>query len=305
MVRRDPVEKLPLVARKSLRDDWDNAKQDHEKQLSDILGQSWTISVDPKALYAYVEPDSWGTHSLGGLIVGYIDGARYQLRNFLERNGTEARDEINDICSAHVLILDVDEANTVSYCGARVSSQGELVVLFNENNLGTNIDNALDYDNLTKALDEAPSTVRPMSYVARASIRNDYEPSIKEVQEELNKILGQDVAVVPNFEANFQKLKGDANADSSWQRNFGSAHLSYFRSLVSQLKYDKFGEDDMLQEALLEAMEKRAVHFRIMDTTTRSYNETVVEDGILYLQTTPKDFYCNVDQISSDLMNIL
>ncbi|KAF5655966.1 hypothetical protein FHETE_11113 [Fusarium heterosporum] len=305
MVRRDPVERFPLVARKNLRDSWENTKQEHENQLSDILGQPWTISVDPKAIYAYVEPDSWGSTCLGDVIVSYVDGAKYQLKNFLERNGTEARDEINDICSAHVLTLDVDETNTFSYCGARVSPQGELLMVFNERNLGTNIDSALEFDNLTKALNEAPSTARPMSFVARTSIRNDYEPHIKEVQEELNKILGQDVAVVPNFEANFEKLKGDTDADSSWERNFGSAHLSYFTSLVSQLKYDKFSEDDMLQEALLEAIEKRAVHFRVVDKTTRSYNETVVEDGVLYLQTAPKDFYCNVDQISSDLMNIL
>lgn len=123
-----------------------------------------------------------------------------------------------------------------------------------------------------------------MSYVARASIRNDYESNIKDVQEKLNKILGQDITIVPNFEANFEKLKSKAGTDSNWEDNFGNFHYLYFDALVSQLQYDKFGEDDMLQEALLEVMEKRAVHFRIVDQTKKSYNETVIEDGILYLQ---------------------
>jgi hypothetical protein len=123
-----------------------------------------------------------------------------------------------------------------------------------------------------------------MSYMARASIRNDYEPKIKDVQEKLNKILGQDITIVPNFEANFEKLKSKAGTDSNWEDNFGNFPFLYFEALVSQLQYDKFGEDDMLQEALLEVMEKRAVHFRVVDQTKRSYNETVIEDGILYLQ---------------------
>jgi hypothetical protein len=180
--------------------------------------------------------------------------------------------------------MDFDEKNTVSYCGAKVGPEGELIILFTKGNLGTNTSYAADTNNLTKALNEAPSTVRPMSYVARASIRSDYDPNVQQIQEKLNKILGQEIAIVPNFEANFEKLKAKANADSGWEQNFGRSHFSYLEGLVSQLEYDKFGEDDMLQEGLLEAMEKHAVHVRVVDQTKRSYNETVIEDGILYLQ---------------------
>ncbi|KAH6952765.1 hypothetical protein DER45DRAFT_647449 [Fusarium avenaceum] len=305
MVRRDPVARLPLVARKNLRDSFETPKQDIEGRLSQILGQPWTIKVDPLALYAYAEEDSWASTSLGDLIVSYIEGAEYQLKYFLERNGDGAKDEINEICSAHVLTIDVDEKNTVYYCGAKVSSQGELVILFKAGDLGTNTSNALDSNNLSKALNEAPSTTRPMSYVARASIRNDYESNIKDVQEKLNKILGQDITIVPNFEANFEKLKSKAGTDSNWEDNFGNFHYLYFDALVSQLQYDKFGEDDMLQEALLEVMEKRAVHFRIVDQTKKSYNETVIEDGILYLQAPPAEFGTNISHVANDLMNML
>ncbi|KAM0250301.1 hypothetical protein ACHAP5_002360 [Fusarium lateritium] len=305
MVRRDPIAKLPLVVRKNLRDSWETPKQDFESRLSEILGQPWAIQVDYHALYAYAEEGTWGSTSLGDLIVSYIEGAEYQLKYFIDQNGDGAKGEINEICSAHVLAIDVDETNTVSYCGAKVSSQGELVILFKERELGTNTNYALESKNLTKALNEAPSTVRPMSYMARASIRNSYEPNMKDIQEKLNKILGQDITIVPNFEANFEKLKSKSSSDSKWEDNFGNFHFLYFEALVSQLQYDKFGEDDMLQEALLEAMEKRAVHFRVVDETKRSYNETVVEDGILYLQAPPTEFGTNISQVASDLMNIL
>ncbi|KAF5020807.1 hypothetical protein F66182_7167 [Fusarium sp. NRRL 66182] len=76
-------------------------------------------------------------------------------------------------------------------------------------------------------------------------------------------------------------------------------------TLVSQLENDKFDKDDMLQEGLLEAVDKHAVYVRVVDQTSRSYNETVVEDGLLYLQTTPNDFGVNISQVASDLINIL
>lgn len=124
---------------------------------------------------------------------------------------------------------------------------------------------------------------------------------MKDVQEKLNKILGQDISIVPNFEANFEKLKSKASTDSNWEDNFGNFHFLYFEGLVSQLQYDKFGEDDMLQEALLEAMEKRAVHFRIVDQTKRSYNETVIEDGILYLQVLIPYIRISIRQIQANI----
>ncbi|KAF5721245.1 hypothetical protein FMUND_3779 [Fusarium mundagurra] len=305
MSRLPPAEKMPLAVRKNIRDSWENTKADHEKKLSEILGQSWTINIDPKALYPYAEEGSWGHTSMGDLIVSYVEGVEDQLKYFIDRNGDGAKDEINEICSGHVLTMDFDEKNTVSYCGTKVGPEGELIILFTKGNLGTNTNSAADSNNITKALNEAPSTVRPMSFVARASIREDYDPNVQQIQEKLNKILGQEITIVPNFEANFEKLKGKASADSGWEQNFGRSHFSYLEGLVSQLEYDKFGEDDMLQEGLLEAMDKHAVHVRVVDKTKRSYNETVIEDGILYLQTSPSDFGVNTHQISSDLVNIL
>ncbi|KAM0561460.1 hypothetical protein ACHAPJ_003341 [Fusarium lateritium] len=305
MPRLAPAEKLPLAVRKNIRDSWENTKEEREKKLSDLLGQPWTINVDPKAIYPYAEEGSWGATSLGDLIVGYVEGVDYQLKYFIDQNGDGAKEEINEICSAHVLTIDFDETNTVSYSGVKVSPQGELVVLFTEGNLGSNTSYAAESSKLTKALNEGPPAGRPMSYVARASIRNDYDPNIAQVQEKLNKILGQEITIVPNFEANYEKLKSKDNADSSWEANFGRVHFSYFEALNSQLEYDKFDKDDMLQEGLLDELEKRAVHVRVVDETKRSYNETVIEDGVLYLQCGPENFGVNISYIASDLLNIL
>jgi hypothetical protein len=207
----------------------------------------------------------------------------HQFEEFVNQNGNEAKDEINEICSAHVVTIDYDDTNTVSYCGVKVSADGKLVILFSENSLGTNEHDAANNTNLTKALNDAPSP-RSMNFVARTSIRNSYNTHIEQIQQKLKGMLKQEISLVPNFEANFEKLNGSADADKGWERGFGSTHLAYFEGLATQLEYGKFGEDDMLQEALLEAVDKHAVHIRVVDQTKRSYNEAVIEGGILYLQ---------------------
>ncbi|RFN46336.1 hypothetical protein FIE12Z_9410 [Fusarium flagelliforme] len=303
MSRREPAGRFPLVVRKNLRDSWENTRGDHEQRLSEILGQPWTTSVDPSALYPYAE-DDWAQQGLGDVIARYVEGAVDQLRYFVERDGDEVKDEINEICSAHILTLDYDDTKTVDYCGVRVSPEGKLMIVFNENRFGTNASYAAEGDNLTKALNDAPSP-KPMSFIVKSSIRRDYDPRIKEVQEKLNKILKQEISLVPNFEANFEKLKGKASDDLNWQYNFGNTHLSYFDALASQLEYQKFGEDDMLQEGLLEIMPKNAIHIRVVAQTKRTYNEVIVEDGILYLQTTLNHFGVNTSDVASDIVSIL
>ncbi|KAI1026786.1 hypothetical protein LB505_000768 [Fusarium chuoi] len=89
MSRLPPAEKLPLAVRKNsrylpytsrdgitnktpVRDSWENTKEDHKKKLSEILGQPWTINIDPKALYPYAEEGSWGHTSMGDLIVKFV-----------------------------------------------------------------------------------------------------------------------------------------------------------------------------------------------------------------------------------------
>ncbi|CAF3510889.1 unnamed protein product [Fusarium graminearum] len=303
MARLPRTERLPLAARKDIRDSWELRKGDYEESLSRILDQPWTIVVDPWAIHPYSQ-GSWCESSIGCVIASYVEGAFDRLRDFFDQNGNEARDEINEICSAHVLTIDYDDTNTVSYCGVKVSPERQLVILFSGNNLGTNASDAANSNNLTKALNDAPS-LRPMNFTARNSIRNGYNPRIEQIQQKLKEMLQQDVSLVPNFETNFEKLTGNNNASSGWEWTFGNAHLAYFEGLALQLQYGKFGEDDMLREGLLETVDKHAVHIRVVDQIKGSYNEAVVEDGILYLQTTPKTFGVNTSNVASNVISIL
>lgn len=181
--------------------------------------------------------------------------------------------------------MDFDEEKKFTYCGCQVSSSGQLVILFGEGYLGTNIDYALENDNLVKALNSASSSAEdPLSFSARESVRKDYNAEIGRTQEKLSAILQKTVTLEPNFEEVSSKLKAASDAPGSWEVNLGSFVRLYFEGLLGYLTREKFGEDDMLQEGLAEAVDKSIVQFRLVDELKASYNECVIEDGVLYLQ---------------------
>jgi hypothetical protein len=226
----------------------------------------------------------------------YIDGVLYQLDRFIAKHGDKGKEELNTIASARTITMDLDEGQKFSYCGCAVSATGSLVILFREGLLGTNINDACSLDNLENALNETPSTAQasqqPMSFIARAAIRSDWDTQTEAIKQQLGEILGRDIALEPRFEQAFDKLSAaDREATASWQQNLGAYHRMYYESLVSYLVYQKFGQDDMLREAFLEGIDKATVVFRIVskgELKHSTYNECVIEDGTLILQVCSK-----------------
>ncbi|KAL7815910.1 hypothetical protein V8C44DRAFT_323338 [Trichoderma aethiopicum] len=239
-----------------------------------------------------------------------MDGVLYQLGRFIEKHGAEGKSELNTIASARTITMDLDQDKKFTYCGCKISPAGELVILFGEGYLGTNIDYACSLENLEAALNEAPSTTsgRPMSFAARAAIRNDWDSEVQAIESKLKDILKKDIAVAPQFEQAFDKLSAAKDAPENWQQNLGAFLRMYFEGLIRYLEYQKFGEDDMLYEAFNETIDKATVAFRIVDKGKlkhSTYNECVIEDGTLILQTIPEYFGTNVDQAANNLMDLL
>lgn len=187
----------------------------------------------------------------------------------------------------------MDDAKRFSYCGVDVY-EGKLRILFAPGNLGVNIDDALNRDALLKALNEAPappSTASTLSFAARRDIRKEYEPKAEEIRSQIAEALEKpDIKISPNFEDTFAKLQEESKAKKTeirgdWDSVLGSFTRLYFEGFLSQLKYQKFDEDDMLREGFHEMVEKGEVAFRIVDKLKyESYCECEIEDGVLYLQ---------------------
>ncbi|KAI8965553.1 hypothetical protein F5Y11DRAFT_294758 [Daldinia sp. FL1419] len=314
MSKLPPVEKLPLALRKNIRDEWDNKKSDLEQKLSDTLTRPWTVDVNPNQLYAYAT-ESYAKESLGSCIAEYINGAIYRLKEFRENLGEDSLKELNTICHAHVITIDLDDTSRFAYCGVDVH-EGKLRILFAPGNLGVNIDSALDRDVLLKALNEAPAPVSDnttaLSFAARSDISKEYEPRAEEIRAQIANILAKpDIKLSPNFEDVFTKLREASEANKAdfradWDGLIGSFTRLYWEGLINQLKYQKFDEDELLREGFHEAVEKGEIAFRIVDTLKyNSYCECEVEDGVLYLQCTAKTWGVNIDDAAQGLVDKL
>ncbi|KAG5779279.1 hypothetical protein H9Q73_007067 [Fusarium xylarioides] len=287
MPRLPPLDKLPLAARKNLRDEWQNKLADFEEQLSKAMGVEWKIDIDALAVVSYGAEGSWARDSPGSMIANYVEEAIKEL----ERN-PKYHDEINKLASAHVLTMDVDEEETFDACGAKFTSDRKLAIVFGAERLGSNTGDAFWHKNLEKGISLAPTT-DTLSFYARKGIREDYEPDIAD-----------DITLVPNFEETYEKLK-KTKEGTDFDQYLGAFILNYFCGLVSTLKWRKFDSDDMLQEALSEALEKGEVHFRILDKVEGRSGEAAIEDGILYLQTSPDKWGSNISDISNNIMDLL
>jgi len=181
--------------------------------------------------------------------------------------------------------MDFDEAGANTYCGCDITD-GKLRILFSETYLGTNISDAVGYYTFEKALNKAEQAEdATLNFFARKGIR-EVEPEIEKLTKEVQTILNnENLKLNPNWVAVFDKLKSSKMDRDDWDSNLGSFLKYYFEGLVSQLKYQKFDGDDMLQEGFNEVVEKGEIAFRVVDKLEKSnYNECVIEDGVLYLQ---------------------
>ncbi|OAQ60532.1 hypothetical protein VFPPC_06664 [Pochonia chlamydosporia 170] len=306
MSRLPPVDKLPLAIRKDVRDSWEANKDGLAKKISELLGAEWTIDINPNQIYAYAK-DGYAKESPGAMINAYVEGVEWQLKSFVSKYGDDGKNELNTLAHAHVLTMDLDVNKKFSYCGCEVSESGALVILFNEDALGSNIDYATSEEHLTKALNAASAPSLSMSYVARKSIREEYTKQIDPIQAKINEQLGKEITLKPEFEAAYEKLKAAKDADESWEVNLGMYIKGYFEALASWLEYNKAKEDEMIREGVNEAVASGNVFFRVVDegVIKSGYNEVVVEGDALYLQTAPKNFGVNLGQVTDKLMDLL
>lgn len=220
----------------------------------------------------------------------YVDGAIFNLKGFKTHAGDQGVADLNKICSAHVLTMDLDEDNKTKYNGC-VVKDGKLVMLFNEKQLGMAVRDALAP--LQQALNDASREGgdAQVSFAATAGIRKNYDEKIEPRRAALGKILGKpDIKFTPNFEDTFAKLaeeikKPKTGLVKNWEAQLGRFTWGYFDTLVTHMDRSKFGTDEMLQEGFNDSVDKGEIAFRIVDTLKyQKYCECVIEGGVLYLQ---------------------
>ena len=153
-----------------------------------------------------------------------------------------------------------------------------------------------------------------MNFHARSGIKADYEPKIDAVKVKFQKILDlPTIDLEPNFEQNYATIaayteiaKSALSYRHDWQKKLGSFTLKYFAEFVEGMKDKGFGDDDMLQEGFKDAVEKNQIVLRVVNKLNKgNYNEPVLENGVLYIQTTPEYWAVNIGDPAYQLMDIL
>ncbi|KAH8832185.1 hypothetical protein DL96DRAFT_1678378 [Flagelloscypha sp. PMI_526] len=319
--RLPPAYKLSLAVRKNLRDEWEANKDGFDKKVSDLLGVDWSFDFDPLALYPYAEAtDNYSKEYFGRLFKQYGEGASWQLENYVNEFGSDGKQEINTICHAHVIQLDVGEPEQINrnYLGCEVRD-GKLRILFKEQQFGSNNQWALQGDTLLPALQVAAAKAPDsgaMSFFARMGVSTDYKEIADEAEKKIADLLqNPKLKYEPNFEETYNKvmdnLKKEPDALSwmgNWQpeRQFAPLTAGYLRALAYILDTSGYGTDDMLKEGFNESITSNIIKFRVVDTLKRNkYCEVDIEDGVLYLQSSPSTFGQNPDNIGWDLADLL
>lgn len=172
----------------------------------------------------------------------YVGDAISQLKSFVSKYGEDGQSEINTVCTAHVLTLDLDEGRKFNYCGCELSSSGQLVILFAQDYLGTNIYDALQSEHILTMLDEASAASGAINYTSRMNIKAEYDAQIGKIQERLSGILQEKIEVKADFEEISAELAASpGKAPSQWKENIGNFVRFYFEGLANTLESQKFG----------------------------------------------------------------
>lgn len=227
-------------------------------------------------------------------IHSYVDDGIFQLKSFANKYKEDGLKDLNEICGAHVLELDLlEDSSKFTYCGGIVRD-GKLVIVFNEKNFGVNTNHALETNTVLAALNEAPpaeGNPSKLSFRARLSIRSDWDPKIEAVRAKVAELLeNPDIKFEPNWDDTFAKLAAESKRKGTtlaadWEASLGSVVYWYFEGVKSTLEYKKFGSDEMLREGFNEAVEKSLIALRIVDALKdSSYCEVVIDDGTLFIQ---------------------
>ncbi|EXJ60291.1 hypothetical protein A1O7_04443 [Cladophialophora yegresii CBS 114405] len=308
MPLKSPVDKLPLAVRKNVRDEWDSKRPDFEDRISRTLGQPWTVTANSNLLYVYTEDESYKSR-IGEIITWYIEPFCSNLESFVQSYGDDGKAELNSLCSKHQVELAPQlEDTTFTYGGLHIKD-GVLRLVFAEGSLAVNTnDVSQGFQDALKLAAASSGGANAFSINARQSVRGSYDPEIGALQKAIGELVRvPDIKLNPDFEKNAAVLiqAGD-KVRSDWDKVLGGATLAYFDGLKYQLERAGFKDDDMLQEGFQEGISKNEIAFRVVEKLENSsYHETLVEDGVLVMQTTPEHFWTNTSDVGSNILDLL
>ena len=248
----------------------------------------------------------------------YIEGAISGIKYYFETYGADGKAELNTVASTHTITIEPTTNPKISTAGCEISG-GVLRLLFAKSRLGYNTTSICS--ELSTAVNAAgvcssPSGGAALDFDAKSGIKKDYEPKIEEVRARIATIMAMPtLTLIPNFEHNFAAIsawrasdegQNDRMFNREWQKRFGKVTIDYFEGFASKTDYLGFTKDEMLQEGFKDAVEKNEIGIRVVNKLAKgTYNECVIENGVLFIQTTPKYWWTNHRDAADKLLDML
>ncbi|KAN0092335.1 hypothetical protein V8E51_018182 [Hyaloscypha variabilis] len=283
------------------RDQWESKRPAYEARISQLLGQAWTVDIDANDAFANIFSDPAKSH-IGSFFESYVKGFVTQLEAYVKTYGEEGKTELNTRCSNHSITLEA--ANIAGNMSCDVKD-GNFRILYREKSLGVNLHSVV-YQ-LAAAINAAPlppDSSSQISFYARQSVRLQYDTKIEEVRLKAASILNTpSIKFTTNFEQIYSQLMEvpHRRENSYWEERLGWAGLSYYKEaflgLLSQL-----ARDEILVEGFQSSVFQNEICIRIVDKLDDSWRcfDGVIEDGILYIQTTAKNWGSNINSVGLD-----
>ena len=249
------------------------------------------------------------------LIDRYIASTLENLRRYVKDYGDDGKAELNKVAYAHTILIAPTTDPKVNYSGCDIVD-GSLRNVFAQSCLGTNVLDATSdiagAVNVAGAMDDASA----LDFIARSNIRLIWDAKADELQSQFSELLGCPVfSLTPNFERNAiilqkfdkrHKKAADPGLREDWLSRIGEWTLGYFEGVKDTLVYKGFDTDTMLQEGFRDSVEKNEIELRVVEKLVKgSYNEVIIENGVLVIQTLPETWTANIGDAAEDILMVL
>jgi len=315
-----PAGKLPLIARKDIRDNYNEKIDELKQRIKEYLGEDYEFIVDFQEIYPKVDlNESYQAENPGTIAYRALESFVDQLASTTEKGDKKTSvDFFNQVVSSRKINIVITKECS-SYSGCRVKDD-VFEILFKEGSYGTNSGYACG--DLEKELDKSFSANNKgaLPLAAKKGYEDDFLAKKEKLEEEIfEELLDTKITLTYDPEEIWRvaveqhdKLKRNEKEKIDLDhiaRNMGAAPYAYFDGFLSMLKY-KFKQDDMMVEAFNDECTAHEIKFIVVPQNPglskgRSYNDAIFEDGRLVIRTTPQNFYVNCSYATEDVEKLL
>ncbi|KAF3189921.1 hypothetical protein TWF106_007099 [Orbilia oligospora] len=310
--------KLPLIARKNIRDEYEAKKGGLLERIKEYTGEDYEFIVDfQEKIYPNIDTaQSYQVESPGSIAFSAYEGLADRLKTVTDEGEDQlVKDFFNEVVSSRKIDILIEPMES-GYTACRVRD-GVLELVFKTDNYGTNSWYLTEklINNLDEAYAETNKGELPLE--ARKGWQDDFVAKKDQLEADIaEELLGTKVTLVADPVAiwrtaveEYDKLKKrdkDQIDLESIRRNMGSAVFSYFDGFRYQINY-KFKQDDLMVETFLETAPSKEVRFELVPELSpgNSYHEALFTDDAFVMRTTPKNWYTNSSYVCEKIDTLL